>query len=123
MAKKERSDVPLERLEAYDKAIATIPDLQRKGAKNPYTSLNGHMFSFFNKEYQLSLRFSEEEKEAFITSHEGSGPSISYGAVMRGYALIPDDILFDEKALAKYMKQSYNYIASLKPKPTKKPKK
>jgi hypothetical protein len=30
----------------YDLIIATQPDVKRKGATMPYTSLNGHMFSF-----------------------------------------------------------------------------
>ena len=33
-------------LDLYDQVIATQPDVRRKGAKTPYTSVNGHMFSF-----------------------------------------------------------------------------
>lgn len=29
----------------YDKLIATIPEIESKGDANPYTSLNGNMFT------------------------------------------------------------------------------
>lgn len=37
----------LEALEQYDELVTTIPGLKRKGKANPYTSLNGNMFTFF----------------------------------------------------------------------------
>ena len=40
------SSIPAERIEQYDRLIATLPGIERKGATVPYTSLNGHMFSF-----------------------------------------------------------------------------
>ncbi len=33
-------------MDPYDKAIASLPDISRKGKTMPYTSLNAHMFSF-----------------------------------------------------------------------------
>jgi hypothetical protein len=38
-----------ETLEYYEKLGATIPTLKRKGKTMPYTSFNGHMFSFLPK--------------------------------------------------------------------------
>jgi hypothetical protein len=32
----------------YDKLIATIPEIERKGDANPYTSLNGNMFTLLH---------------------------------------------------------------------------
>ena len=32
-------------VDLYDRLIATMPKLERKGAANPYTSLNGNMFT------------------------------------------------------------------------------
>ena len=43
---KTATPVPAEKLALYEKLVATNPDVARKGAKTPYTSLNGHMFSF-----------------------------------------------------------------------------
>jgi hypothetical protein len=33
----------------YDKLIATIPEIERKGDANPYTSLNGNMFTLLHQ--------------------------------------------------------------------------
>jgi hypothetical protein len=33
----------------YDALIATIPETERKGDANPYTSLNGNMFTLLNQ--------------------------------------------------------------------------
>ena len=36
-------------LKYYTQLIETNPDVDRKGASMPYTSLNSHMFSFLSK--------------------------------------------------------------------------
>lgn len=36
-------------LELYEKLVATNPGIERKGATVPYTSINGHMFSYLSK--------------------------------------------------------------------------
>jgi len=54
--KKEQSNHSEETLELYDKLIAALPGVERKGATIPYTSLNGNMFSFLNKEGKLGFR-------------------------------------------------------------------
>jgi hypothetical protein len=46
-------------LDLYDQLIATQPDMQRKGATMPYTSLNGHMFSFLTADRHLAARHFE----------------------------------------------------------------
>ena len=53
----------------YDQIIATQPDVQRKGAAMPYTSLNGHMFSFLTPEGHLALRLPSPERQAFLASY------------------------------------------------------
>lgn len=110
-------------MKLYDKLIATQPDIERKGAKNPYTSLNGHMFSFLGQDGKLHIRLSPEDQEAHNKKH-GTGPVISYGAVMRGYVEIPAALFKKTAQLKKTFAASVEYIASLKPKPTKRaPKK
>lgn len=39
---------PAEKIALYEKLLATIPGIERKGATMPYTSLNGNMFSFID---------------------------------------------------------------------------
>ena len=85
---------PQEKLELYERLIATHPDIERKGKTNPYTSCNGHMFSHLSKEGAMGLRMSDEDREAFIEKYD-AGPYIQYGATMRGYVQVPDDLLAD----------------------------
>ena len=49
-------------IEWYDKLITGFPEIERKGAGMPYTSLNGHMFSFMSKEGKVGIRLPEEER-------------------------------------------------------------
>ena len=110
--------VPAARLALYEKLVATNPAVQRKGAANPYTSLNGHMFSFLTKEGQLALRLSKEDREAFVARFK-TKPCIQYGAVMKEYVIVPDSLLKKTREAKKYFDMSYAYVGSLKPKPTK----
>lgn len=90
-----------------------------KGAKNPYTSHNGHMFSFLDGDGTMALRLSKELSEEFLSKYE-SGPVIQYGSVMRGYVSIPDELLSDTDELTSWFKKAYDWIGTLEPKPTKK---
>jgi TfoX/Sxy family transcriptional regulator of competence genes len=44
----------------------------------------------------------------------------AYGAVMKEYVAVPDALFENTRELQKYLAVSYDYIATLKPKPTKK---
>lgn len=105
-------------LEYYEKLIAEFPEVQRKGKANPYTSLNGHMFSFLDKENKLSLRFSKEVQANFMEKFNTS-LSVQHGSVMNGYAIVPQELLENTPLLKEYFSQSLDFIKSLKPKPTK----
>jgi len=48
-----------QKLALYEALIATHPKIERKGKSNPYTSVNGHMFSYLSKEGELGLRLVE----------------------------------------------------------------
>lgn len=105
----------------YEELVQTIPDLERKGKTMPYTSINGHMFSFLDKENTLGLRLSEEDREAFIKKFN-SRLMEQHGRIMKEYVIVPQTLLGDIKTLSTYFKKSYDYVSSLKPKPTKKKK-
>ena len=104
-----------EKLALYDKLVALCPRFERKGKTMPYTSANGHMFSLLNKEGELGFRFSKEVQEKYIREF-GTTIFKSYGATMKGYVLIPDEMLEDLQALSKYLNESYDYVMSLEPK-------
>ena len=113
---------PPEALEHYEALVATNPAVDRKGAKNPYTSRNGHMFSFLGPDGTLALRLPTERYEEFLATYD-SGPVESYGAVMKGYVSVPAEVLADTDALKPWFDASHDWIGTLKPKPTKKPAK
>jgi hypothetical protein len=81
----------------------------------PYTSANGHMFSLLNKDGELGFRYSKEVQERYIQEF-GTTVFKSYGAVMKGYVLIPDRMLDDLDELAKYLDESYDFVMTLEPK-------
>ena len=105
----------------YNQLIEAHPEIVRKGKANPYTSLNGHMFTFLDKEGKLGIRMSESDKTAFEEKYN-SPPFIQHNAVMRGYVTVPQALLENPEELMPYVEKSFNYIQSLPPKPTRKKK-
>ena len=117
-----RDDEYATNLELYEMLVATNPNVKRKGKTMPYTSHNGHMFSFLDKEGKVGLRLPKEEREAFLVEYK-TELSVQYGAVMKEYVVVPDDLLKKTDALKKYFELSYGYVSTLKPKLTKKKRK
>lgn len=121
MAKKEPYPGPAEALALYEELVAAHPDVARKGAKNPYTARNGHMFSFLDATGLCAIRLSADDQQAFLARYD-SGPVEQYGRTMRDYVAVPRALLEDTVALLPWFDQSHEYIGTLKAKPTKKPK-
>jgi hypothetical protein len=105
-------------LERYERLVATIPGVDRKGKTLPYTSLNGHMFSFLGEGSVIALRLGPDDRRAFIQRY-GATLHEAHGAVMREYVRVPDALADDTSALAPWFERSRAYVAGLKPKPTK----
>src|SRR6185295_15266072 len=108
-----------EALKHYEKLIATNPKAERKGATMPYTSVNGHMFSFLTKTGRLALRLPETEREAFLKKYR-TKLCEQNGTVLKEYVEVPDGLLAKTQELKRFFEVSCEYVASLKPKPTKK---
>ncbi|MCI0683023.1 MAG: hypothetical protein L0Y71_13055 [Gemmataceae bacterium] len=111
--------VPANILELYEALVATNPSVERKGAAMPYTSLNGHMFSFLTKTGTLALRLPAAERDAFLKKYK-TKLCEQHGAVLEEYVEVPGSLLRKTRELQRYFGLSYAYVASLKPKPTKK---
>jgi TfoX/Sxy family transcriptional regulator of competence genes len=105
----------------YDDLLATLPEIQRKGATMPYTSVNGNMFSLLTPEGTLALRLPSPEREDFL-KHYKTALCEQYGVVMKEYVQVPAALLKNTRELAKYLELSYRYACSLKAKPTTKKK-
>jgi TfoX/Sxy family transcriptional regulator of competence genes len=103
----------------YDRLIATIPEIERKGAANPYTSLNGNMFTLLHQSRSLAIRLPEDKREEFLKKHKTTLFK-AYGAAIEEYVAVPDALFKNTKELQKYLALSYEDVKTLKPKPTKK---
>jgi hypothetical protein len=119
MAPPKKSAVPSTKIASYNKPIATNPKIERKGSANPYTSLHGHMFTLLHQSDTLAIRLPEDQREGFLKRYTTTMFK-AYGAVMQEYVTVPDPLLKNTKELQKYLESSYEYVKTLKPKPTKK---
>lgn len=113
-----KSATPADKVALYDKLIATNPTIERKGAANPYTSLNGNMFTLLHSG-SLAIRLPEDKREEFLKKYKTTLYK-AYGAVMPEYVTVPDALLTNTKELRKYLEFSYEYVRTLKPEATKK---
>ena len=119
MSPAKKKGVPSEKVELYEKLIKTNPKIERKGDANPYTSLNGNMFTLLHQSERLAIRLPESARTEFIRKHK-TKLFEAYGAVMKEYVAVPDSLLKNTKELQKYLALSYEYAKTLRPKPTKK---
>jgi hypothetical protein len=110
-----KSSIPAAKLALYEKLIAAIPEIERKGAVHPYTSLNGHMFSYLDQTGTMGLRLPKDEVDAFLKKYKASLFE-SYGVVKKDYVTVPDSLLRKTEELKRYLKISYEYVKTLKPK-------
>ena len=111
---------PAEALSQYTEVVAASESgVAVKGAKNPYTSRNGHMFSFLDPDGMMALRLSDDDAAEFLDRYE-SGPVVQYNSVMRGYVAVPSDLLNSTADAAEWFDRSHSWIGTLPPKPTKK---
>jgi len=115
-AKKEAAaHIPKEKLDAYKKLIATNPKIELKGATVPYTSYNGHMFSYFEKDGSFGLRLPENARDEFLKKYKTT-LFISYGIVKKEFVLVPDKLLLNFKEFKPWFEISFEYVKSLKAK-------
>jgi TfoX/Sxy family transcriptional regulator of competence genes len=115
---KTSKEVPKDKLELYEKLIATHPDIERKGKTMLYTSHNGHMFTHLSKSGSLGIRLPQEQREAFLEKYNTTLFE-QHGAIMREYVTVPDELLANTEELKKYLEISFEYVKTLRPKPTK----
>ncbi|MEM9550487.1 MAG: hypothetical protein AAGA05_04885 [Pseudomonadota bacterium] len=89
----------LPNIDVYRALVARFFDAEVKGKANPYTSINGNMYSFLDKAGTVCLRL---PKDAIQTYQEafGTGPVTQYGSVMREYVALPHELLRSPDDLA-----------------------
>ena len=107
-------------LERYQKLVSRLPDQTVKGAANKYTSINGNMFSFLNKDTGgLSIRLGKDERETFLKKYKAE-LSVSYNTVMKEYPLVPAVVFENTRTMNLWFAKSYAYASGLKPNPSQK---
>ncbi len=107
------------RVALYEKLVATIPGLERKGDANPYTAINGNMFTLLHQSSRLAIRLPEDRREEFVKKYKTTLFE-AYGCVMKEYVAVPDAMLKNTKELKKYLEFSYEYARTLKAKASRK---
>jgi hypothetical protein len=121
MAAPRKQQIPADRLAMYEKLVATNPNVTRKGDTVPYTSLNGHMFSYLNSEGSMALKLPPDEREKFLQKYKTT-LFHAYGIVQKEFVTVPGPLLGKTNELKKYFDMSLEYVGSLKPKPTSRKK-
>jgi hypothetical protein len=110
------------RLEYFTKLVTNHPEATLKGDTVPYTSLNGNMYSYLSKDGFLALRLGKEDREAFLEKYKTT-LVFAYGIIQKEYVTVPDSLLQNVDEMKSCFDLSYQYVSSLKPKPTTKEKK
>lgn len=113
---------PADTVALYEKLVATIPSVERKGAEIPYTAHGGNMFSMLSKQGFVALRLPEPERAAFLKKYKTKLHE-EYGVVREEYVVVPHALLGKTSELAKHFAKSYAYVRSLPTKPTTRKKK
>ena len=57
-------------------------------SKAPYTSVNGHMFSYVAKDGTVALRLPTATREAYLTKYD-SALSAQYAVTQQEYVVVP----------------------------------
>jgi TfoX/Sxy family transcriptional regulator of competence genes len=107
-----------EQTELYNKLVATHAEAVRKGDTIPYTSVNGHMYSYLSKDGFLALRLPEVSRNEFLEKYKTTLVT-AYGIVQKEYVNVPDSLLAKTDELKRWFGLGYEYTAALKPKPSK----
>jgi hypothetical protein len=116
--KKAEPPMPADMLALYERVVASVPGVERKGAKVPYTSLNGNMYSYLDADGTMVLRLAAADRQQFLEQHK-TRLHTAYGVVQKEYVDVPEAVLRDVSEASRYFAMSYEYARTLKPKPTR----
>jgi TfoX/Sxy family transcriptional regulator of competence genes len=103
---------------AFDRMIAGVPGVTRKGDTLPYVSINGNMYASISKANIIGLRLSEADLAEFLNAHGTQLFEGVPGHFLREYAAIPASMLDDTEFLQRWFRRSHADASALKPKKT-----
>jgi hypothetical protein len=113
---------PPNRLGHYTRVVDSTAGVELKGATMPYTSRNGHMFSFLDPSGSMALRLPPGTGQEFVAQYQTTFAE-QHGHTMKEYVVVPDSLLERTDELAAWLARNYDWIGTLKPKPTTRPRK
>lgn len=114
VAKNTQYPGPNEALARYESLVARHPEAERRGAKNPYTSVNGWMTSFLDPGGRLHLRMGDDARAA-VTA-DGGVPTKQYGKNMPEFVGVTEDAFADATRADELFASSWEWSASKPPK-------
>src|SRR5216683_6928864 len=117
--KGKKSGMAAEKLDLFDKLIATQRGIERKGANNAYAAVNGNMFLLMQPTGVLAMRLPDGKREEFLKKYK-TKLFEAYGAVMKEYVTVPASLLGKTGQLKKYLAMNYEYAKTLRMKPSRK---
>jgi len=103
-----KATAPADKVALYEQLVATNPDIERKGATHPYTSLNGNMFSYLHPSGSMALRLPADERDKFLKRFKTTLFE-AYGVIQKEYVTVPEALLKNTKELEKYFHLSWQY--------------
>jgi hypothetical protein len=113
---------PASALRSYEAVIEAIPDAERKGMTMPYTSRNGHMYSFLDARGMMALALPPDRQFEFIARYDTHVVE-QHGRIMKDFVAVPTDLLERTTELQEWFDVSYEWAGTRKPKPTAPPDK
>ena len=102
-------------LKIYDEIVASCDGFERKGKNMIYTSSNGYMFTLLNKAAEIGIRLPKDKASKFMEEYN-TGHYYSYGAKMKDYVLVPENLWTNKDLMVDYFQKSFAYANSLPPK-------
>jgi hypothetical protein len=113
---------PERALPLYESVVAGNPLVERKGVTTPYTSRNGHMFSFLDAGGAMALALPADRQAEFLARYDTHVVE-QHGRVMRDFVAVPARLLARTNELQPWFDVSFEWTGTRKPKPTTRPKK
>jgi hypothetical protein len=119
MSSKPASAAPARETELYTAAVAATRGAELRGAAMPYTSVNGNMYSFLDRNGVMAIRLDSQDYDAFRAAFAAVPHVHETGSVLKQYVAAPAALLADTGGAAVWISRSLECARTLKPKPTK----
>lgn len=98
----------------YLAVVRMVPDARLRGATIPYTTCNGHMYSFLDQRGLMGLRLPASLRDEFVVTFQ-TDLATQCGAFLREYVEVPATLLPDTEELYDWFLESHRWVGTLEP--------